>query len=218
MVNRLDELPSEIRAKIWAYYLADSLKKLTFLKDRLLGKVSISLIPKEPRNGAESVSNNLLFLSEVCGVDASAFRNPLERWWGTRCGHKLHTTIGASGFLPPWYPQASTFFAAIYGRGWVDVLCLDATHAQIEFAAKKASNVPLLSYKSALRDLKNPTSLPGCISNAKCTISDFQNWYPNFFGLPETEKWHVAIQIRAMKRKYQRTIDDKANDFVRRNS
>ena len=119
--NRLDKLPEELQTRIWAYHLADRLKKVVFLKHGLSDKALSVLHSREPSVGAKLVSNNFLFISEVCGVDAFAFRNPMERWWGPRCGHKLHTTLAASTYLPPWYPSLSTFFAAIYGRGWVDV-------------------------------------------------------------------------------------------------
>ena len=211
--NRFDNLPEDLQKRIWTYYLADRLKKLRFLKDRLSNGAMNLPIP-EPSAGARSVSNNLLILSEVCGVDALALRDPLENWWGPRCGHKLHLP---SAYVPPWYTLMSSFFE-IYGCGWVDVLCLDATHIQIEFAAKRASNVPLHTYKWALRKSKHPKASPVCIFNAKCTIENHQAWYPDFFGPLQDAKSKNATRIRAMKRKYQRTIDDKANDFVRRNS
>lgn len=208
--NRLDALPEDLQKRIWTYYLANRLKKLLFLQHSLSIQ-RFNLRIREPNVVAKLVGNDLLFISEVCGVDACVFRNPLERWWGQRCGHVLRATVSGPTYLPPWYPLTSAFFSECHPRALVDVLCIDATHSQIEYAGKRVHNIPILNYSRALSDLKRKSPY---LRNAEITIEDFKSWYPSLFGSLEDAKQNDMGRLRQIKRSEQKALDDKVDKFV----
>ena len=206
--NRLDKLPEELQTRIWAYHLADRLKKVVFLKHGLSDKALSVLHSREPSVGAKLVSNNFLFVSKFVVWTHLHFG---IRWKGGG-DHAVDTSYTRLWLLQLIYRLGTHRSRPSLQQSTVadGLTCCPLTQRILKLSLLQ--NAPgkfhFLSYKWALRDLKRGKG---------CNI-DFEKQNPAFFGSLSDAKREVLGLLKEIHRQEQRKIDAKADAFVRGNN
>jgi len=186
VVNRLDALPADLQTRVWTHVLADRLLPLGRIAHTNRDEFDEEL----QREGWPCMFSVVSFISELCGVDADAFRGPVDRWHGPSSGYVLFDFMDPRPYhVPPWHlpclMDGPTDRPDLRGRNemgmrrWTDVLCLDASQNRIEYAAENANRASVMEVARLLRKQKaDPYSLS---INDEHRMFDLQTWSGSFF-------------------------------------
>lgn len=187
VVNRLDALPADLQTRVWTHVLADRLLPLGRIAHTNRDEFKEEL----QREGWPCMFSVVSFISELCGVDADAFRGPVDRWHGPSSGYVLFDFMDPRPYhVPPWHlpclMDGPTDRPDLRGRNemgmrrWADVLCLDASQNRIEFAGENANRASVMEVARLLRKQKaDPYSLS---LNDEHRLHDLMEWAPTFFS------------------------------------
>lgn len=231
VTNWFDDLPEELRTRIWTHVLAMTLQPFGRMVE-VRGRCQ----PNPPLGdrhlpGTETLAAAMLVISRLCGVDDIVSAHDA---FGYTSGYVLIEFMS----YRPYYARPSSVPALLLTggcpsglsrrmgvRSWVDVLDVAASAEAVLDAGECVNAIPFVRIVMLMRDIKSQRQAMECGSNRRhapsaneqdrllrriqsraAEIDDLKQWHPMFFS-SEAEAQLLRLREALRRRVAQRESD-----------